>query len=183
MSDTIVGDWSEGGPRAITGTEISVRALELVAHWKRCGLTADWLAGFFAYDFEIDCRDAAASVLATTINEVIENAAKFCADKSAPITIAVRHHGDFIRIETRNRANATQAANLRAAMMELATSDLGELFARRIEHQSEPGASGLGLLILKKDYHAKLGVKLVPAGTESDVHVQVTLDTEEVSGR
>ena len=180
---SIVGEWSEAGPPAIMGMQVSLRALDLVVHWKRCGLTADWFAAFFVYDFPVEDRPAATSVLSTAINELIENAVKFCSDKTQPVSIAIRHHGDFVRLETINRVDAVRADKLRLAIDEIITSDLGVLFARRIEHQAEAGASGLGLLILKKDYNAKIGLKLVPVGGELDVHVQVTLQVEEVSGR
>lgn len=181
MSETI-GDWATEGPPAITGVTLELRALDLVAHWKRCGITADWLAGFFAYDFEREGRAAAATVLATAINELIENAVKFCDDKQAPVAITVRHHGDFVRVETRHLVGATRATKLRAALDALG-GDLEELFARRIEHQAEPGASGIGLLILKRDYAARVGVRLDAASNGTfEARVQVTLDADQIGG-
>jgi hypothetical protein len=180
----LLGTWVDEPSPAISGAELSLRALELVTHWKRCGLTADWLAGFCAYDFEPAARTAANNVLSTAINELIENAAKFCADKTEPLVVAAHHHGDVIRIETRNRVDLRQAERLRRALADLTASDLDAVFAQRIEHQAAPGASGVGLLILVKDYHAKVGAKLVvlPSG-QLDAHIAVTLEAEEVSGR
>lgn len=170
------------GPPAITGVAVELRGIELVAHWKRCGLTADWLAGFLSYDFDRDTRARAANVLATVINELVENAAKFCADKQAKVAISVRHHGDFVRIETRHLVDDGRADKLRAALAAL-DGDLDALFAERIEHQTEPGASGIGLVILKKDHAARIGVHLVPdrAGMW-DALVQVSLDVEAIGG-
>lgn len=117
------------------------------------------------------------------INELIENAAKFCADKTEALTIAVRHHGDVIQIETQNRTDPVRAERLRIALDELAGGDLEAVFARRIEHQAEPGASGLGLLILVKDYGAQMCARLIKTATgDKHVQVQVTLAVEEVSG-
>jgi len=171
LSETIVvGDFVDAAqsPPAITGAAVELRALDLVAHWKRCGLTADWLAPYFAYDFEPEARDAAQNVLATAVNELLENAAKFCADKRSTLRLSVRHHGDFIRIETMSVADDARTAAFRAVLEELGRADLAELFARRIEHPQEPGSSGVGLVILKKDYGGW------------DVHVQLSLDAEEV---
>ena len=181
---TTIGSFAAADRRApaITGVSLELRALELVAHWKRCGLTADWLAGFFAYDFERDVRIAAETVLTTAINELIENAAKFCADKQAGVTISVHHHGDFMRIETRNRADDARIMKLRAAIDAL-DGDLDALFAERIAHQAEPGASGIGLVILKKDYAARVGARIAPTGPRLwEAHVQVTIDTEQIGG-
>ena len=178
----VIGDLATAGPPALTGVVLELRALDLVAHWKRCGITADWLAGFFAYDFEPEARAAAASVRSTAINELIENAAKFCDDKLAPVAIAVRHHGDFVRLETRNRCDGARAGRLRDALAALG-GDLDALFAARIERQEETGASGLGLLILKRDYGARVGARLTPgAGDTFEVELQVTLDAEQIGG-
>lgn len=183
-SPEVLGAWSDEPSPAISGAQVSLRALELVTHWRRCGLTADWLAGFCAYDFEPAARAAANNILSTAINELVENAAKFCADKTEPLTVAVHHHGDVIRIETRNRIDAAQAERLRRALADLARPDLEAVFAQRIEHQAAAGASGVGLLILAKDYQAKVGAKLAvqPSG-QLDVQIAVRLDVEEVSGR
>jgi len=65
MSEAVVvgyfSDSIESG--ALTGVDLELRALELVAHWRRCGHTADWLARFFSYDFDLETREAATSVL------------------------------------------------------------------------------------------------------------------------
>lgn len=178
----VVGDFVDGaaGPAALTGVELDLRALDFVAHWKRCGLTADWLAAYLAYDFEPATRGAAVNVLSTAINELLENAAKWCADKRGPVRVAVRHHGDFVRIETQNVADERRSRAFRETLADL-EGDLDALFARRIEHQKEPGASGVGLVILKKDYGARIGARFAvrPDG-HWDVHVQLSLDAEEV---
>jgi hypothetical protein len=167
---------------ALTSVSLDLRALDLVTHWKRCGLSADWLAAFFAYDFELGKRRAAESVLATAINELIENAAKFCADKRAMVTLSVHQHGDFIRLETRNLADDARTTKLREAVDSLA-GDLDALFAKRIEQQDEPGASGVGLLILKKDYGARIGARLIEQSAGVwEVRMQVTLDVTDFEG-
>jgi hypothetical protein len=182
---TFIGDFTDGtSPRALTSVDIELRALELVVHWRRCGLTADWLALFFAYDFEPQARQTAESILSTVINELLENAAKFCADKQRSVRIAVRHHGDFVSIETLNAAAGIHATTLRQTIEELTRADLDELFARRMQTKNTPGASGIGLLILKKDYAVRLGAKLTPiAGDEWNVEVRVDLSVGQVEPR
>src|SRR5687768_4810932 len=139
----LFGDFSQAdpGPR-LSAVDLELRALEIVVHWRRCGLTADWLAGYFAYDFEIDARAAALSVLSTVANELLENAVKFCSDKQRPVRIAIQNHGEFLRFETRNRARAAHVSALRSALEALSGNALEELFAERVQHQAEPGASG-----------------------------------------
>jgi len=179
----VIGDFVDAadGPPAMTSVELKLRALDLVAHWKRCGVAADSLAAYFAYDFEPDVRAAAVSVLSTAINELLENAAKFCADKRGSLEVSVRHHGELVRIETRHTAAAGRVLAFQGVLAELGRASLPELFAERIEHQKEPGASGIGLIILKKDYGARIGARLQPRPDgQWDVQVQVSLDVEEV---
>lgn len=179
---TLLGHFSQAAPMtALTGVELQLRAIELVAHWRRCGLTADWLAHFFAYDFAPNTRETAVSVLSTVINELLENAAKFSGDKQRNVGISVRHHGEFMCIETHSTAADGQVAVLRDTMDDLGREPLDELFARRMQTKALPGASGIGLLILKKDYGARLGVKLSPlSADEWDVQVRVELDMANV---
>jgi hypothetical protein len=179
----VLGDFDDGPdvPAAITGVDLGLRALDLVMHWKRCGMTADWLAGFVAYDCDPAARGNAVGVLSTIVNELLENAAKFCADKTAVVGVAVHHHGEFVRVETRNVADARRVAAFRAALDDLATSPLDDLFAKRIERAREPGSPGIGLLLLKKDYGARIGVRLDARGDARwDVRVRVAIQTEEI---
>jgi hypothetical protein len=168
-------------PAAISGLELELRPLELVVHWRRCGLTADWLASYLAYDFDAAARATAQNVLSTVINELLENAVKFSADKQAKIRIAVTHHGDFVRLETNNLAAAPRALLLRETFEELGQGSLDALFARRIAESATPNAPGVGLLILKRDYAARQGVRLTPLPDGNfDVLVRVDLDTAQV---
>jgi hypothetical protein len=178
---TTIGAWVGSASSPITSTELTLRALDLVAHWKRCGLTADWLGSFLQYDFEPEARAAASELLSTVMNELVENAAKFAADKNAPLHLAARHHGDAIVLETRSVADEARVERLRSAMLALESEDLAELFQRRIERQNEPGSSGLGLLILKRDYGVRLAARFEPRAPGLwNVVVQAVLDTEEV---
>ncbi|HZL17003.1 MAG TPA: hypothetical protein VFG23_04570 [Polyangia bacterium] len=184
MSGTTIelGDLPASPPtEALTGVEIELRALELVAHWRRCGLTADWLARFVAYDCAIDSRGAAFSVLSTAINELLENAVKFCNDKRKSTRISVRHYGEFVRIETRNSAISPHVGTLRTTIEELGREPLDALFAERMQEKSKPGSSGIGLLLLKKDYGARLSVRLTAMdGGEWDILVRADLDISDV---
>ena len=53
---------------------VELAALDAVSEWRRCGMTADFAAKYFA------CASSnpvtAASVLATVINELVENAVR-----------------------------------------------------------------------------------------------------------
>ena len=170
--------------RALSGVSIELPALAIVAHWKRCGLTADWLAAFMAYDFER--RASATSVLSTVVNELLENAVKFCAEKTAPVALSFRHYGSTVRIEVRNTVDSGRADALRAHFDRLESEDTDALFASLVANASEKGSPGLGLLILRRDYGASIGVRAETENGGTDarvVTVQVQLDVEEVEQR
>ncbi len=178
---TTIGAWTGAASPPITSTELTVRALDLIAHWKRCGLIADWLGSFLQYDFEAEARPAASELLSTVMNELVENAAKFTADKDAPLQIAARHDGETIVLETRSTADGHRVERLRSALEAVASEDMAELFRRRIEERSEPGSSGLGLLLLQRDYGVRLAARLEPKAPGLwNVVVQAVVDIEEV---
>jgi hypothetical protein len=171
----------DSAPDALTGIELELRPLEFIAQWRRCSLTADWLASYLAYDFDETARATALNVLSTVINELVENAVKFTSDKRTKVRVLLAHHGDFVRLVTQNPALAERALLLRETFEELERVSLDALFARRIAEGSVPNAPGVGLLILKRDYAARLGARLTPRPDASfDVEVQVDLDVASV---
>jgi hypothetical protein len=177
----VIGNFDESPGEPLSGVAIEMPGLDLVAHWRRCGLSADFLAGYMACDFRD--RKVAASVLSTVINEVLENAAKFSADEQAPVRIGVTQHGDTLRIEATNLAEAERAETFEKRLTEVLEGDPEELFVRRVETGDRPasGDPGLGLIVLRKDYAAAIAAKIEPRATRlSSVTVQVTLRSNEV---
>lgn len=160
---------------------VSVRAIR--AHWHRCGATADWAAHLLAYNFER--RETATNVLSTVINELLENAVKFSSDKRRPIRLRVAQRGDRVVIETENAADAAQTHDLETHLAAV-FADRGELFAKLIERAAagETGAPGVGLLVLRRDFGATLGVEIAPhASGDHVVRVCVTLDADALEQR
>jgi hypothetical protein len=182
MTETIViGTFAAPSSAPLSGLSVEMPALDLVAHWRRCGITADFLAAYMAYDFAN--RPAATNVLSTVMNEILENAAKFSAEKRDPVRISVTQRGDVVLFEATNSADLPRATALRKRLEEVLDSDPETLFLRHIEGvASAPrGAPGMGLLVLRKDYNAALGAQIaVGADGLCEVTVQVRLQTEEI---
>lgn len=154
--------------------------LDLVAHWGRCGMSADYMASYLAYDFENAA--GAQNVISTVLNELVENIVKFSSDKRIEVTASIVHYGEFVCITTENVTNATRATELALTMEQLVSQDLDELFSALVERTvaTKEAVSKLGLLTLIKDYKAQLGVRIAPrpATDLSQVVVQVSLDVE-----
>lgn len=160
----------------LAGLELILRPKEFVRQWQRCGQTADWIASYLVHDIESSARSGAKNVFSTVINELLENAIKFCSDDPGGIKVAVHHQGGFIRIETWNTTSPARARLLEKTLEELDKATLDSLFARRVAG-SDADAPGVGLLIIKRDYGARVGAVLTPRDDgASDVHMTVELD-------
>jgi hypothetical protein len=184
MMARVVGDLPEITGPPLGSAEVELVPLDMIAHWDRCGATADWAANLLAYNF--DHRDAAANVLSTVINELLENAVKFSSDKRRPIRLRVAQRADRVLVETENTADAGQARVLEAHVAAM-FADRGELFGRLIARAAagEVGAPGVGLLVVRRDFRATLGVELSPLDDDEEqlVRVRVTLGAESLEPR
>jgi hypothetical protein len=166
---------------ALNELAVTLVPIDVVSEWRRCSETADYLARYFAYDF--DDRETAALVLSTVINELVENTVKFSGDKSIAGAIVVRQFGDRMSITTTNVAQPAQAEILHTAVARITEGDPEALFAERVAHPPEVGSAGIGLIMLRKDYDAQMNVRTSPHTTRGDlvlVEMEVTLDNREV---
>jgi hypothetical protein len=156
--------------------------LELISHWKKCSLVADFFANYQSLNF--DDQQKAMSVLSTIINELLENAVKFTCDPNKLVSISLRRYQNEISIETVNITNKENAKKLASFIEKVEDADLEELFFEQIEEaaMSEHDASGVGLISIVKDYNAKLGLKIQEKPNESlfDVHVKVSLSADDL---
>jgi hypothetical protein len=162
--------------------------LELISHWRRCGLIADFMANYEALNFKN--KELAVSILSTTINELLENAIKFSSDKNKLVNLSVRSYTNQLIIETVNTTAEKHAKKLHNYLELIQTDSAENLFFKQIEENAckpHTTCSELGLLTLIKDYQAVLGVKIQPKEIDDqqtyDVFVQITLNTKEIENQ
>jgi hypothetical protein len=170
--------------KPLSTLELRFQPLDFVMHWHRCSLTADYFAAHLAYTF--DNRDEARAVLSTVANELLENAVKFSSDKSLPASLTLNHFGEWLAIETRNRTDARRASALAALERDFDGGSAEALFLARIESTAGNAGSpsGLGLLVLKKDYGVRLAIEIEPIDEDNfDVFVQALIHTDELEVR
>ncbi|MGH7617525.1 MAG: slr1658 superfamily regulator [Gemmatimonadaceae bacterium] len=153
---------------------LSFPPLAFVAEWTRCSETADFVARFFSHDYED--REVAGNILSTVVNELVENAVKFSSDKAVPACLTVREYADRVTIVTANVVTAAQGAAFGDTVTRLVAGDPEILFAEQVAHPPQTGSAGIGLILLRKDYDATIGVRL--AGGESGTDRAVTVDVE-----
>lgn len=146
----------------ISELRLELLPIDVIVQWRRSGQVADFLAHYFNYHFER--RANALQVLSYGLNELVENLAKFSADKQVPVLLSVVHFGEVLRVQTRNVAAADRAGALAARLDDMAQSDPELLFLAQLEHTAsdDQGSSGLGLITIKKDYGARVGAEFTP---------------------
>ena len=175
---TVLGAFPKPVAPALTSLDLEVVPIDLLTEWRRCGMVADFMAEYMVHAFER--RDVARSILSTVTNELVENAAKFSAEKRAVAHVSIRHHGDVVHAEVRNEADEAHVQHLRELLADLARSGAIAVFQRRLE-----GRRGLGLAMLAKDYGATVGATIEPNGAEgrNTICLRVSLSALEVEQR
>ncbi|MGH7617261.1 MAG: slr1658 superfamily regulator [Gemmatimonadaceae bacterium] len=181
-----VGIFDEGAALAITSATVALPAMDFVVQWRRCGITADYVADYLAYAFER--RDVARTVITTAANELLENAAKFTTDKKTAVRIVGRLRGTMLELEVENVSDATHIETLSAVLNALSRGEAPALFAERLESKER---GGLGLIILAKDYAARLGARITPRsgapdgvnGDSFSVTVRAAIDADQMEQR
>ncbi len=164
-------------PDEFASIELELRPSELLVHWKRCGLTADWVSSYLAQDIEPAAQPTARNVLSTVINELLENAVKFSTDGAPAIRIRTGRRGNSVWIETFNKAAEPRARLLEKTLEELGREPASALFTRRMAADKDPEAPGIGLLIIQRDHGARIHAEIaLRADGAVDVRVHVELD-------
>jgi hypothetical protein len=155
---------------------LSLRPIDLTTHWRRCGLLSDTVAGFIAYAYchgSLDEAPAHITGISTIFQELLENAAKYSRKRESDIRVRLCHFAGTVLLEIQNAATRTMAAGFeRHVERLLATDDLDNMFLEALEaSQKNEIQSGIGLLLLLKDYDVKIGVRF-----ESDARgTQITI--------
>ena len=181
MSPAVVGTYKDNSSPLRTLIRLSLFPRDMAMQWKRCGLTADFVAGFFSYRYP-RCRRSQNS-LSTILNEMVENAVKFSSPDDSPIEIALFDVDHEIVLQVDNWADQEQATRfLEQARALFDAVDIEACYIETIRRSAEdPGSSGIGLLTLIHDFQVALGVRLTPGGsaTFSHISIQVRLNPEE----
>jgi hypothetical protein len=156
--------------------------IDFIAHWSRCGTTADYLAQFQASNFEK--KDRVKNTFSTIFNELLENAVKFSADAYKEISVSVYNYADTISIQTINSTYKRQAEQFDSYVRRLLEEEPEELFLENImkNAENEKSSSQLGLITLIKDFNVEIGAKIVPDLERRlyDIYFKVVIKTNEV---
>jgi hypothetical protein len=156
--------------------DISISPIELTTHWERCGLLSDMTAGYIAYAYPGGMKrheSAIFSSISTIFQELMENAARYSRQRETVIKARVKHYNRVVRIEVQNDSTPAYGQKFEDYLKVLfSATDLDEMYMQLMEDQAAGlRQSGIGLLLLLKDYPVKLGAQLLRDGNERDVIV------------
>jgi len=151
MDDRIlIGDEIEFDKDIETTFEFSFLPLDIFDNWNRAGSLSDFIAEYFESYFE---NESAHNLISTIFNEFIENAVKFTKNNSQPISITVKKRNNYLISRIINTIPLHRKTTFIEICKDLFRRDLDELFLKKIEEgTSDSKESGIGLILLKKDY-------------------------------
>ncbi len=167
-----------GNPLA--SVDVQVSALDMMVHWGRCSLTADFLAEFIAPSFADS--DGARVEISIILDELIENAVKFCASVEEPVAVTVDNYDSVIRVQVSNLCKKEHADDLGAAISEVLRNNPEELFVRTVEFAAveDELSSRLGFITLSMHDAVRLGARISKASVDGlhSVTVQVVIERD-----
>jgi hypothetical protein len=183
---TVLGRWSEeaGGAR-LSDALLRLHAADIFQSWRRCSLTADFLARYYSYYFPYRekatdriSRETAENSISYILNELIENTAKYsdAADKSVDVAVSLRERD--ILFQVTNRVTEKRAGDFVRMAGELMGGNTEELYISQLEKETD--SSGLGYLTMINDYGVTLGFKVEKSAENLfSVAVQASMNWKE----
>jgi hypothetical protein len=152
-----IGDRIEFEKGVETSFTITFLPLDMFDNWNRGSILSDFTADYFRHNFPAEEQFG---LISTVVNELVENAVKFTANNSLPVTLTLRRAGDRVLILATNSVPQNRCAPFMDVCRELFARNLDDLYVERLERgKVDRHASGLGLLLIRKDYGAKLGFR------------------------
>ena len=149
-----IGDPIEFEESAENYFAISFLPLDVFDDWERGSKLANFLADYYYHNFQ---SESSHNLISTVCNEIIENAVKFSRNNSSPIEIIAKKRRDHLLVRTTNTISNHRCSSFMKTCKDLFREDLDELYIQRIEEGSEiDDVSGIGLILIKKDYDSRV---------------------------
>jgi hypothetical protein len=131
------------------------------------------MAGYFRHNFP---QEEQFGLVSTVVNELVENAVKFTTNNSLPVDLTLKKAPGRMLVQASNTVPVHRCQPFMAVCRELFEKDLDELYLERIKQDTtDHDASGLGLLLIRKDYSSKLSFEF---RFDEDNTVRVTATAE-----
>lgn len=153
--------------------------LDFFDDWERGSLLSNFAADYFQHNFR---RKEEHNLISTVVNELIENAVKFSRNNSAPVQVILKKRREELLIQADNSVPRHRQESFVTICRDIFNRDLEELYIERIHSNAQnPSASGIGLILIKKDYSSGLGFDFyTDENNISHVAVTTMLDLHEL---
>lgn len=168
--------------------QIHLKPLDLMKYWRRIGILSDFIGYFYGFSFLPDVpsdsnemkNSEIVNSISTVFNELLENAAKYSYDKKADIDIHLMHRGKAFEMLVRNKTNDSNVKAYEESLAEIFSApSLDELYISKLElNENDPHHSGIGLIMVLKDYPVEMEVVLDTVGPETVITSRILYFTE-----
>ncbi len=161
--------------------KVCFKPIDVERQWIRCSTIANFVAAYFQ---DVDRDPALAPIidinlLSTVLNELIENAAKYSADRQQENVLIVHIFKNSLYVSITNAAMQHQANKVSQQLNADRNADeLEEMYMNKLQDLAENGlvqrSAGLGLLMLQKDYPVQLKATVNKEDNKYLLTVEVT---------
>ncbi len=168
----VLGEYTEQSNQDCIKLKLSRDDLNKI--WKRCGLTADYSANYVSTYFEN--KKEIENSASTILNELIENAAKYSANRENDIEIDVAVYRNSVVFEVNNYVDSEAFYSFRDFVTKIIESDdidAAYFEALRSLNGADKEKSGIGLLTIMSFFKLKLGMKFENSENNHDYKVSV----------
>lgn len=149
------------------GTLISLSVVpkDIKKQWKRCGITANFLASSAIGNTK------STTVVSTIVNEILENAIKYSENDSIPVKIELGASSDILKCKITNWTSNAQASVVENYFSHLKSQDIHDLYYTQLEHAAldASNASQIGLIGVLHDYLLGMNCKIDYPENNSDL--------------
>lgn len=164
---TTMGDTIEISEKFNEKLYLSVIPENILTYWSKVSDVANFVADFYYYDYP---DRAVQNNISTVLNELIENAVKFSNIKERHIDIYSFNNSGELVFQVTNSISPESWNELKKIHQEMETTDLKKLYIKRIQDLSrKKSGTGIGLLLLKKDYSIDINFSLEENSEKGDL--------------
>jgi hypothetical protein len=161
--------------------KVCFKPMDVERQWIRCATIANFVAAYFQ---DVNADPALppiidTNLLSTVLNELIENAAKYSADRQQENVLIVYIFKNALYISITNVATQAQANKVAQQLnVDKNADELEEMYMNRLQEVAEDASvqrsAGLGLLMLQKDYPIQLKATINKEDSKYLLTVEVT---------
>ncbi|MCC5918230.1 MAG: hypothetical protein JJU02_13000 [Cryomorphaceae bacterium] len=157
---------------------IRLKPIDMISYWKRCGMLADFVAAFYGNTREKS--QVLENSISTIFNELIENATKYSVKRGGEVKIHLMLYDSILKIEIENITTINHYEGYKKHVKNLLEcEDLEGLYYQTLAEKSDsPEGSGIGIMLLLKDYPIKIGARFHSEDGTHRVKIQVYYSLE-----